>query len=85
MLERITKYIAGPPPQRNVQLEAKRAEVKKQIMELVAEGIEIDGMVNIYSSHGKIYVMQAGLEDDFEVGVYLRRAEYLVNSQGLVK
>jgi len=81
----VSKFLVGPPPQRDIKLEEKRMEVKHNLMELVAEGNEIDGVLCIFSKHGQIVVMQGGLGDDFEAGVFLRRAEYLVNSQGLIK
>jgi len=72
------------PTQRDIPLEAKRAEVRKTIMELVSVASEIDGVLVLYLHDGKINVVQGGLNDDFEAGVFLCRAEYLINRSGLV-
>ena len=54
-------------------------------MEVISEASDIDAFLIEFSSHGIITVMQGGLQDDFEAGVFLRRAEFLINLHGLVK
>lgn len=71
--------------QRDLKSEQRSKDVKQTIIELTADGKNIDGLLAIYLKHGKIVVMQGGLNDDFEAGVMIRRAEYLINRDGLVR
>lgn len=59
--------------------------VKQAIVQLMAEGKDIEGVLMIFLKEGKIYVMEGGLNDDFEAQVLIQRAEYLINRDGLVK
>jgi len=85
IMRNVFNYLTGPPPQRDILLEEKKAEVKKRLMEVISEASDIDAFLIEFSSHGIITVMQGGLQDDFEAGVFLRRAEFLINLHGLVK
>lgn len=59
-------------------------DIKETFMQLASEGEGIEGMLVIFMKHGKINVMEGGLHDDFEAQVFIQRAQYLINRDGLV-
>lgn len=59
-------------------------KARQAIVQIASEGFEIEGILAIFIKHGRIYVMEGGLHDDFEAQVLLQRAQYLINDQGLI-
>ncbi len=70
--------------QRRSSDDERNRNVRSAIMQLAAEGPGIDGILAIFIKDGKIYVMEGGLQDDFEAQVMMQRAQYLINTHGLV-
>lgn len=62
----------------------RNKNVRLAIVQLSSEGPEIDGILAIFIKNGRIYVMEGGLQDDFEAQVLVQRAQYLINNQGLI-
>ena len=69
--------------ERDLPLELRKAEARKAIMNLLSEASHIDGVLLIYSADDTINTAQGGINDVFEAGVYLNRAQYLINRDGL--
>jgi len=70
--------------QRKIANSERNKMVRLAIVQLTSEGPEIEGILAIFIKSGRIYVMEGGIQDDFEAQVLLQRAQYLINSQGLV-
>jgi len=79
----INKIFWNKSKQRDISSDQKRAEVKKSLINIMALASKIDAHLIIYSSEGALWVAGAGLEDDFEGLAFLRRAEYLINREGI--
>ena len=71
--------------QRLISDEARKKSIKKAIIQLAAEGKDIDGVLIIFLKKDKIYAMEGGLNDDFEAQALMQRVQYLINRDGLVK
>ena len=68
---------------RLLPIDKRKAEAKKALMNLLSDATDVDGILLIYSANNTIYVSQGGINDVFELGVYISRAQYLVNRDGL--
>lgn len=71
--------------QRNTSEDERNKAVKQTVMELASEAKDIDGLLVIFLKHGRIAVIEGGLNDDFEANVCIQRAQYLINRDGLVR
>lgn len=77
-------YVRRKSYQRSKTETERATNVRLCLIEMLSEGKEIDGVLVIFLKHGKICVTEGGLQDDFEAQVLIRRAEYLINRDGLI-